>query len=137
MTYFNNTSFGFNNAFSCCVENGEIFQIDAYNNKVSVGQTNELVKEKEDILNEYYNKLVELGAIVPPKTQEEINSELQQALKESQTLNFEMLQLLKELKGEKENEQSNDNENKTNVSKRKSGRSDKNSDTSGGGEITE
>ncbi len=91
-----------NNIF-CMVEEGIIYQVDTYN-KVAIGYTNDLYNSLEETTNEYYEKLVELGVIVPPKTQDEINQELMQELNESrkatqetQKALSEALQLLKSL----------------------------------------
>lgn len=87
------------NNFFCLIENGVIYQVDTYN-KVPIGYTNEAYNELQQTTDEYYNKLVELGVIVPPKSQEQINAELQQALKDSQAVNLQMLEIIQQLKQE-------------------------------------
>ena len=64
----------------CVIENDEIFSVDLYNNKTKIGVTNKKYDEMTDICNNYYDKLVELGAIVPPKTTEELIAEQNQTI---------------------------------------------------------
>lgn len=64
----------------CVIENDEIFSVDLYNNKTKIGVTNKKYDEITDICNGYYDKLVELGAIVPPKTTEELIAEQNQTI---------------------------------------------------------
>ncbi len=87
--------------------------------------------------DEYYNRLVELGEIVPPKTQEEINAELQKALKESQAVNLQMLEIIQSLKGGVTNERGTDSTGQKSVSRNKSGRGNKQSEPSVTGEDTQ
>lgn len=78
-----------------CVLNGtDIIQVDLYGNKKKVGVTQAAYEELEKISNEYYNKLVELKVITPPKTPEEIQQEQTQImadiLKEMQRMQHEI-----------------------------------------------
>lgn len=78
-----------------CVLNGtDIIQVDLYGNKKKVGVTQAAYEELEKISNEYYNKLVELKVITPPKTSEEIQQEQTQLmadmLKEMQNMKREI-----------------------------------------------
>lgn len=57
------------------IENDDILNIDFYGNKNKVGVTTKKYEELSNICDKYYNKLVELGAITPPKTQEQIIQE--------------------------------------------------------------
>lgn len=91
------------NNFFCLIEDGIIYQVDTYN-KVAIGYTNEMYNELKETTQGYYDKLVELEVIVPPKTQEEINKELQEALaesqkslKESQETNLKMLTMMEKI----------------------------------------
>ena len=64
-----------------CVLNGtDIIQVDLYGNKKKVGVTQAAYEELEKISTEYYNKLVELKVITPPKTPEEIQQEQTQIM---------------------------------------------------------
>lgn len=78
-----------------CVLNGtDIIQVDLYGNKKKVGVTQSAYEELEKISNEYYNKLVELKIITPPKTPEEIQQEqtqlMAEMLKEMQRMQYEI-----------------------------------------------
>lgn len=78
-----------------CVLNGtDIIQCDLYGNKKKIGVTQAAYEELEKISNEYYNKLVELKVITPPKTPEELQQEQTQLmadmLKEMQNMKREI-----------------------------------------------
>lgn len=88
----------------CTVEDGVIYEVNAlYGTKTRVGVTDGKYKELKELADNYYNKLVELGAIVPPKTPEQIQQETMQVmqgmLKQMQTLQQE----LEVLKNERSN----------------------------------
>ena len=79
----------------CTVEDGVIYEVNAlYGTKTRVGVTDGKYNELKELADSYYNKLVELGAIVPPKTPEQIQQETMQVmqgmLKQMQTLQQEM-----------------------------------------------
>lgn len=79
----------------CTVEDGIIYEVNAlYGTKTRVGVTDGKYNELKELADSYYNKLVELGAIVPPKTPEQIQQETMQVmqgmLKQMQTLQQEM-----------------------------------------------
>ena len=57
-----------------------IIQVDFYGNRQRIGVTQSAYDELEKISNEYYNKLVELKVITPPKTSEEIQQEQTQLM---------------------------------------------------------
>lgn len=65
----------FPQTINCIVDNGNIIQIDFMGNKKVIGVTTETYNELEKISMEYYNKLVDLGVITPPKTPEQIQQE--------------------------------------------------------------
>lgn len=72
---------GFSQSSMMCVVDGEnIVQTDYLGNRKAVGKTIAAYKELEDTCAEYYAKLVELGVIIPPKTQEEVISDLQKTV---------------------------------------------------------
>lgn len=61
----------------CIVENGIIYEISPIlgGQRSRIGVVDAVYNELKNISDEYYRKLVELGAIVPPKTPEEIQQE--------------------------------------------------------------
>lgn len=88
----------------CTVEDGVIYEVNAlYGTKTRVGVTDGKYNELKELADSYYNKLVELGAIVPPKTPEQIQAETMQVmqgmLKQMQTMQHE----LEVLKNERSN----------------------------------
>lgn len=97
ITHENKTVYSnINGQFVACVENGNIYQFNSYTGqKVLVGVTQQTFDELQTITDGYYQKLVDLGAIVPPKTQEQIIEEQQKAMQD-------MFSLIKDLKAEVE-----------------------------------
>lgn len=80
-TTFEKTSI-YNSAFSCRIDNDNIFQTDYLgNNYGQIGVTVKKYKELKDICDSYYNKLVELGVIQKEKTEQEIALETQAIMK--------------------------------------------------------
>lgn len=61
----------------CTVENGIIYEISPIlgGQRSRVGVVDAVYNELKNISDEYYKKLVELGAIIPPKTAEEMQQE--------------------------------------------------------------
>ena len=69
------------NCMMCVIDNGDIFQTDYFGNRQQlIGKTSSAYAELEATTQEYYDKLIELGVITPPKTQEQLMSEMQSAM---------------------------------------------------------
>ena len=69
------------NCMMCVIDNGDIFQTDYFGNRQQlIGKTAAAYAELEGTTQQYYDKLVELGVITPPKTQEQLMSEMQSAM---------------------------------------------------------
>jgi hypothetical protein len=83
------------------IENDDILNIDFYGNKNKVGVTTKKYEELSNICDKYYNKLVELGAITPPKTQEQIIQEQTQLMHEMINQMAQMKQEIEVLKNAK------------------------------------
>lgn len=65
----------------CTVEDGVIYEVNnLYGQKNRIGVTDATYNELKTISDKYYDKLVELLAIVPPKTPEEIQAETMQVM---------------------------------------------------------
>ena len=63
------------------VDGNEIYQVDYFGNRQQlIGKTLPAYSELETTTQEYYDKLVELGVITPPKTQEQLMGEMQSAM---------------------------------------------------------
>ena len=83
------------------IENDDILNIDFYGNKNKVGVTTKKYEELSNICDKYYNKLVELGAITPPKTQEQIIQEQTQLMQQMINQMAQMKQEIEVLKNAK------------------------------------
>lgn len=60
------------NQLLCVVDGADIYQADYLGNRKLIGKTLAAYSELEATTTEYYNKLVELGVIIPPKEPEEM-----------------------------------------------------------------
>lgn len=89
----------------CTVEDGIIYEINPLcaGQKQRVGVTDSVYNELKSISEEYYNKLVELGAIIPPKTPEQIQAETMQMMSSMLAEMKSMKQEMEELKNERRN----------------------------------
>lgn len=73
----------YNNYFGGYIDGDNILSTDFYGNKTIVGVTSKKYKDTVDLLNTYYNKLVELGVIEKEKTPEDLAKEQQQMMQEN------------------------------------------------------
>ena len=88
------------NCMMCVIDNGDIFQTDYFGNRQQlIGKTSSAYAELETTTQQYYDKLVELGVITPPKTQEQLMSEMQSAMSDM----AEVINLSDQVKELKEN----------------------------------
>nr|DAJ54703.1 MAG TPA: hypothetical protein [Caudoviricetes sp.] len=63
------------------IDGADIYQVDYFGNRQQlIGKTAAAYSELETTTQEYYDKLVELGVITPPKTQEQLMGEMQSAM---------------------------------------------------------
>lgn len=81
--------------FMGCCDGRNIYIINSFSQKSLIGVTQQAFDELQGICQGYYDKLVELGAITPPKTPEQLQAEQAQAM-------TDMLAVIKELKQEVE-----------------------------------
>ena len=88
-----------NSQFLAYTDGKTIYQLQplgmGQSQKMVVGVTQQTFDELKEMTDKYYNKLVELGVIVPPKTPEQIQQEQQQAMQD-------MLAIVRDLKAEVE-----------------------------------
>lgn len=87
------------NMMMCFVDGENIIQQDYIGNRQVVGKTQEAYNELEQTTQEYYNKLVELGVIVPPKTPEDTMAEMQKAMDRMTNIIAALAAEVKEIKG--------------------------------------
>ena len=83
----------------CLVDSGDIWQTDYFGNKQQlIGKTCAAYAELEGTTQQYYDKLVELGIITPPKTQEQLMSEMQTAMSDMFNIIKGLTAQIKEMK---------------------------------------
>ena len=81
------------------VDGNEIYQVDYFGNRQQlIGKTLPAYSELEATTQEYYDKLVELGVITPPKTQEQLMGEMQSAMSDMAEIIKGLSAQVKELK---------------------------------------
>ncbi len=98
MDQFSFSGFSASGLFPCVVDGTDIYQTDYAGNRQMIGKTLSTYNELEQTTTEYYNKLVELGVIVPPKSQEEIMAEMQKSMLEMSGIIASLSGEIKELK---------------------------------------
>lgn len=86
------------NQMLCVIENDGIYQYDFTGTKKLIGKTVQAYTELEQTTTEYYNKLVELGVIVPPKSPEDMIREMQQTMLSMSGIIQSLSEEVKELK---------------------------------------
>lgn len=122
-----NESFAFhgysmNNQIMCIINGDDILQMDYMTGQQKpIGKTSAAYSELEQTTKEYYDKLVDLGVIVPPKDPQEAMAEMQKTMQSMATLIQSLSEEVKELK--KNGYESNSVGCQPNVSQRKPKRS--------------
>lgn len=122
-----NESFAFhgytmNNQIMCIINGDDILQMDYMTGQQKpIGKTSAAYSELEQTTKEYYDKLVDLGVIVPPKDPQEAMAEMQKTMQSMATLIQALSDEVKELK--KNGHEPNSDGGQPNVSQRKSERS--------------
>lgn len=91
----------YNNYFGGTIDGDNILSTDFYGNKQVIGVTMKKHKETIDMLNNYYNKLVDLGVIEKEKTPGDIAKEQQQMMQTMMQQMQSMQQALADLQQEK------------------------------------
>lgn len=92
------SGFSASNLFTCVVDGNDIYQTDYMGSRQLVGKTVSAYNELEQTTAEYYNKLVELGVIVPPKSQEQLMGEMQKTMEDMTGIIAALSAEVKELK---------------------------------------
>lgn len=83
----------------CIIDGSDIWQADYFGNKQQlIGKTCAAYAELEGTTQQYYDKLVELGIITPPKTQEQLMSEMQTAMTDMSDIIKGLTAQIKEMK---------------------------------------
>ena len=93
MEQFSFSGYTASNVMACVTDGTDIYQTDYAGNRQLIGKTVAAYTELEHTTAQYYDKLVELGVIVPPKSQEELMAEMQRAM-------LEMSGIISSLSGE-------------------------------------
>lgn len=91
--------YSMNNQIMCVINGDDIMQMDYMTGQQKlVGKTAAAYTELEQTTTEYYNKLVELGVIVPPKDPQETMAEMQATMQDMAALIKSLSDEVKELK---------------------------------------
>lgn len=93
MEQFSFSGYTASNVMACVTDGADIYQTDYAGNRQPIGKTIAAYTELEQTTAQYYDKLVELGVIVPPKSQEELMAEMQRSM-------LEMSGIISSLSGE-------------------------------------
>ena len=93
MEQFSFSGYTASNMMACVTDGTDIYQTDYAGNRQLIGKTMSAYTELEQTTAQYYDKLVELGVIIPPKSQEELMAEMQRAM-------LEMSGIISSLSGE-------------------------------------
>ena len=92
------SGFSASNMFACIVDGSDIYQTDYAGNRQMIGKTMSAYNDLEQTTAQYYDKLVELGVIVPPKSQEELMGEMQKTMADMTGIIAALSAEVKELK---------------------------------------
>lgn len=92
------SSFSASNICTCIIDGADIYQTDYMGNRQLIGKTAAAYNELEQTTSQYYEKLVEMGVIVPPKSQEELMGEMQKTMSDMTGIIAALSAEVKELK---------------------------------------
>lgn len=92
------SGFSASNICTCVIDGADIYQTDYMGNRQLIGKTAAAYNELEQTTTQYYDKLVELGVIVPPKSQEELMGEMQKTMADMTGIIAALSAEVKELK---------------------------------------
>lgn len=87
------------NMLMCYIDGENIIQQDYVGNRQIIGKTAAAYSELEQTTQEYYNKLVELGVIKPPKSPEDTMAEMQKTMDQMTNIIAALAAEVKEMKG--------------------------------------
>lgn len=97
------------NKIWCFIDGDTIYQTDLTGAKKQIGVTDKSYNDLSATTQEYYNKLVELKVIIPPKSAEDVSRETQQAMLEMAQIMKSMQEEIKQLKGDKKDDKPRNN----------------------------
>lgn len=92
------SGFSASNICTCVIDGADIYQTDYMGNRQQIGKTMSAYNELEQTTSQYYDKLVELKVIVPPKSQEELMGEMQKTMADMTGIIAALSAEVKELK---------------------------------------
>lgn len=98
MDQFSFSGFSTSNMLTCIVDGADIYQTDYTGNRKLIGKTQAAYSELEVTTKQYYDKLVELGVIVPQKTPEEMMADMQKSMLDMSGIIAALSGEIKELK---------------------------------------
>lgn len=100
MDSFGFSGYSFSNMIPCIMDGDDIYQTDATGNRQLVGKSLSAYQELDEISQQYYDKLVELGEIIPEKTPQEMMAEMQGKMMEMQGTMLEVSKIISSLSNE-------------------------------------
>ena len=86
------------NMMMCIVDGSDIYQADYMGSRKLIGKTKPAYDELERTTKQYYEKLVDLGVIVPQKSPEEMMSDMQSTMLDMSWIIASLTAEVKELK---------------------------------------
>lgn len=92
------SGFSASNICTCVIDGTDIYQTDYMGNRQQIGKTMSAYNDLEQTTSQYYDKLVELGVIIPPKSQEELMGEMQKTMADMTGIIAALSAEVKELK---------------------------------------
>lgn len=101
----------YNTFFGGSIDGDNIISTDFYGNKQVVGVTMKKYQDTLDLLNTYYNKLIELGIIEKEKTPEDIAKEQQQMMQAM----FAQMQVMQEKLDSLQSKNNEEDKNEMNI----------------------
>lgn len=87
------------NMMMCIVDGPDIYQTDYMGSRKLIGKTKPAYDELEGTTKQYYEKLVDLGVIIPQKSPEEMMSDMQNTMLDMSRIIASLTAEVKELKG--------------------------------------
>lgn len=100
MDSFGFSGYSMSNMVPCILDGNDIYQTDATGSRRPIGKSLAAYEELEETTKQYYDKLVELGVIIPEKTPQEMMAEMQGKMMEMQGTMLEVSKIISSLSNE-------------------------------------
>lgn len=97
MDQFAFSGYSMSNMLPCVIDGDTIYETNYNGARRAIGKTKAAYEELETTTKQYYDKLVELGIIVPPKSQEELMADMQSTIMSMSQIMSALADKVKEL----------------------------------------